>query len=105
MILMCTGTYPLTSAMKAADVFLENASVDPIPDYIDTLGFYTQWGGDGIVFYLILDVEDGKVDDGVRALTKRFVNYKSVEGYKVEIQVVLPIAEALAAIGKEAPAA
>jgi hypothetical protein len=76
----------------------------PIPDYVETLGFYTCWGGDGIVFYMILDIKDGNIDEGLKDLRNRLANYMSVDGYKVKYEVLTSVEESLAVVGKEMPA-
>jgi hypothetical protein len=103
MILMVTGTYPLTSAMKAVDVFMEEGK-DPLPEYIKNLGFYNTWGGDGIAFYLLLDIEDGKVDEALGVLVGRHAQYMSVEGYKLQYIPLAKVEASMDVIGKEMPA-
>jgi len=104
MVVMFTMTYPLSSAMKAVQVFLDVAAKEPLPDNVQLLGMYSHWGGDGIKVNSIYECKEN-IDDGIKALTKRLVNFFSVEGYKIESQVVLPIEESLAILGKEMPTA
>jgi hypothetical protein len=104
MKLMLITTYPLTSTSKVVDLFLEIASKDPLPDYIEMLDIYSHWGGEGIKAYALYDIKEN-IDEGIMEITKRMVRYASIDGYKIDSQVVLPIAEALAVLGKEMPAA
>ena len=102
MILMVTGTYPVTSIDEVAKVFLEVMKTPP-PDYIENLGFYSTWGGDGITFYMIENIPDGKVDDGLRDVTGRIAKYRSIDGYKVRYEVLSTIEDSLAFLGKKMP--
>lgn len=103
MKLMITSTYPLSSINKVVDIFLDTASKNPMPDYIEMLSLYSHWGGDGIKAYTVYDIKEDRVDEGVLEITKRMVNFASVDGYKIESQVILPIEEALAILGKKMP--
>ncbi len=99
---MVTGTYPMTSIDESVKVFLEVMKT-PQPDYIETLGFYNAWGGEGITFYMILDIPDGKIDDGLRDITGHLANYRSVDGYKVRYEILSTVEDSLAFLGKQMP--
>jgi hypothetical protein len=103
MIAMLNETYPISAAIEVAKIFIEELKTNPHPDYMQMLGLYAHWGGDGIVVYAYYQIEDGKVDEGVKDLTSRELKFASVDGYKVQFQVVLPVAEALALVGMEMP--
>jgi hypothetical protein len=93
----------MSSIPKTVEVFLDIMKNDPFPDYVETTALYTHWGGDGVKAYTIYNIKEGKADEGLKEITRRMVNFSSVEGYKIESEVVLPIEEALAILGKEMP--
>jgi len=105
MKLMQITTFPLTSMAEAVDVFMDILVNDPLPDYVVRESFYSHWGGDGVKSYLVYDIEDGRTDEGINEIVRRNVKSASVEGYRIEAQVVLPMETALANLGRKLPEA
>lgn len=103
MKVMQIATYPMTSMEEAVDVFLDIAANDPMPDYMTMESSYTHWGGDGIKSYMVYDIAEARADDGLNELVRRTVRFASIEGYKVESQMVLPLEAALSHLGKKMP--
>jgi len=104
MMLMINTDCPISSVSKAVDILIESMKSNPVPDYIKLLGFYSYWGGQGIVSHVVYDIEDGKVDEGLKGITGRLLEYSTIDGYKIEVKVVTPIEQSLAFFSKEMPA-
>lgn len=100
MHLMTTTTYPLSSAAQAGKKFVEVAK-SPLPDFLNRLAMYTEYGGKGITAYGIYEVEAGHEDEGIKALVKLITNFYDIPGYETAIRVVLTVEEALPMIGLE----
>jgi hypothetical protein len=103
MMLRVRATYPMSSIYKTSEVFME-AMKTPLPDYIEIADMLVSWGGKGVRVDTIYNIKDGNVDEGVKEIGKFLTNFASVDGYKVKTaEVVLPVADALAVLGKSMP--
>lgn len=103
MLHIYTTTYPMSKMVQAADIFLDLMANDPYPDYVKIRDLYAAWGGDGVQMWTIYEVADDKEKEGIASITKRLARFASVEGFRMESRVILPLEEALAVLGKKLP--
>jgi hypothetical protein len=94
MFLVTTSTYPLTKANAVAAKFQKAASA-PLPAFLKRLYVLNTAGGDGIKVLGIYQVEDDKVTEGIKELTKYFVEFHDVEGFKYILETMLTDQEAI----------
>ena len=98
MLFMVTETWPTKSSAEAGKIAVEGLAKAP-PPYVKTLGIYIAAGGDGMKAYNLYAVEKGHVDEGYKELMKVFVPYFSIEGYKLTVEPLLSVEEALPLVG------
>lgn len=100
---MVLQTYPLTALPRVVEVFLDSAANDPLPDYVVRESIYSHYGGRGIDAYIVYDIKADRAEDGMMDVTRRLLKFSSIEGLQQEFQVVLPIEQSLALLGKQLP--
>lgn len=98
MLFMMTVTYPLTATQKVTEKYLE-LEKNPLPDFIETTGPFSTWGGDGTEAYTIYNIDGTRVDEGLWEILARAMGYYEVEGLKMKGTVLAPIAEYLERMG------
>ena len=98
MFFMVTMTYPTKSSVQVGKVAVGTLAKAP-PPHVERLGIYTAAGGDGFKAYSLYEVEGEHVEEGIRELTKRFVPFYSVEGWKYTLEPLMGVEESLATIG------
>jgi hypothetical protein len=98
MFFMVTETWPSTSSVELGKASIESIS-RPLPEFMKRLGNYVVFGGDGVKAYALYEAEDGKEREGYKEVVGRFAQFMSVEGFKCNVEIVLPIDEALPLIG------
>jgi hypothetical protein len=89
MFFMVTETWPSTSSVELGKASIESIS-RPLPEFMKRLGNYVVFGGDGVKAYALYEAEDGKEREGYKEVVGRF---------KCNVEIVLPIDEALPLIG------
>jgi len=94
MFLVSNSTYPLSSAKEMVAAFLE-ATKTPLPSYIQRVHTLAAPDGLGMKVLGIYEVEDGKVADATKDLTKYFVQYYDIEGFAYTLEVMLTAQEAI----------
>lgn len=100
MIVMNIATYPMSSIPKVVEIFIENMKTG-IPDYIKMTGPYSRWGGEGITAFVIYDIQDDRIMEGMKELGARDARYAAAEGYKIESSVLLSIEDSLSLVGEK----
>ena len=103
MLNMLIATFPMESTDKAVETFLDNMANDPFPDFVEMTALYSHWGDAGVKTYTIYDIKEGKVDEGIMEITRRMARFRSVKGYTIESEIILPLEAALSVIDKEMP--
>jgi hypothetical protein len=94
--ILVIDTFPLKSAVETGKRFLE---AEPLPDYIKRLGVFLEYGGKGITGYDLFEIEAGHEDEAIKVLTKHYTVYKDVEGFELQMKVVLTAVDALPMVG------
>jgi len=102
MIYMVSTTFPLKSSADVGKTFVE-AMAESQP-YLNEIGIWINFGGDGIKSVAIHEVEKGHEDEAYKALTEYFTQFYNIEGFKVNIETVLKPEDALPLIGITPPA-
>jgi len=98
MYLVSNSTYPLSSAKEIAAAFVK-AAAEPLPPYIKRTHTLTTAGDLGIRVLGIYEVEDDKVSQAIKDLTKYFVQYYEMEGFSYTLEPMLTAQEAIPLLG------
>jgi hypothetical protein len=98
---MVITSQPLKSSIEAGKVFVKGLE-NPMP-HVNMVGMWLSYGGEGITNYMVVEMEKGYEDEGIKALGDKLVPYYDIEGYKVNIIPVLKPDEALTMIGLTPP--
>ncbi len=98
MFLVSNSTYPLSSAKEVAAAFVKAAET-PLPSYIKRIHTLTSAGELGIKVLGIFEVDDGKVADGIKELTRYFVQYYDLDGFMYTLEPMLTAEEAIPLLG------
>ena len=98
MYLVSNSTYPLSSAKEIATAFVK-AATEPLPAYIKRTHTLTTAGDLGIRVLGIYEVEDEKVSQAIKDLTKYFVQYYEMEGFAYTLEPMLTAQEAIPLLG------
>ncbi|RJP32226.1 MAG: hypothetical protein C4536_06435 [Actinobacteria bacterium] len=99
MVWIIITTYPMSGIAKAIEIYLDQQQNNPVPDWIEEIGFYSQWGGDGVRNWQLIKCPDDKWNDALKELIPRNLRYGEIEGFKIEYEITLPVMEAIAAAG------
>ena len=95
MFIMTTATYPPEKSVAVAKKFTA-ASAKPLPAFIKRLHVLITARGDlGMKAYGIYEVNDAKLKDAMIELTKYFVQFIDIEGFRYEIEPMLTAQEAI----------
>lgn len=103
MLLMAVGTIPFSSVADYATVMIEESTKGPFPGYARRDVYY-QFGDDGIIEYIIVDVEKGHEDEALRLMRELLFRLgTSVKGVRWRVEQVFSLDEALEMISKAIP--
>ncbi|MDD3717751.1 MAG: hypothetical protein PHP28_03695 [Actinomycetota bacterium] len=103
MLLMAVGTIPFSSVADYATVMIEESTKGPFPGYARRDVYY-QFGDDGIIEYIIVDVEKGHEDEALRLMRELLFRLgTSVKGVRWKVEQVFSLDEALEMISKAIP--
>jgi len=95
MFIMTTVTYPPGESKKIANKFIA-ATAKLLPAFMKRLYVLTTAKGElGIKVCGIYEVDDNKVKEGLIELTKYFVQFYDIEGFKYEVETMLTAQEAI----------
>jgi hypothetical protein len=95
---MVVLTWPLSSTTDVGRISVELLS-RPMPEYLKRVGLYVVPGGDGVKEYALYESGKGQEEAAYKEILNRFVEYKTVSGFRFTIENVLPAEEALGLIG------
>ena len=99
MFVVTTVTYPTEKGVQVAKAFVK-ATEKPLPPFIKRLHVLAAPGGQlGMKVLGIYEVEDAKLKEGLMEISKYFVNFYDVEGFRYDIEPMLTAAEALPLLG------
>jgi hypothetical protein len=101
MVWIIVTTYPMSKIAKAIELYLDMDQNDPLPDFIEEIGFFSQWGGDGIRNWQIVTCPDDKWNQALKELVAREIRYSEIEGFKIEYEITMPVKEAIAAVARQ----
>jgi hypothetical protein len=99
MFLIGTVTYPPDKAVQMAKKFIK-VTEKSLPSFIKRLYVLSTTAGEpGMKVLGIYEVDDAKVTEGIKELTKYYVQYYDVEGFRYTIEPMLSAAEAIPLLG------
>ena len=93
MLILATLTYPATSVMAMGKAAVESLKRE-VP-HVNRLSVQVTYGGDGLKAYNLYELEKGYEDEASRTLFENFVPFYNIDGFKLNLEMVLPVAEAL----------
>lgn len=96
MLLLGKSTGPITSMPASLKKAMEILTKNPYPDYIKRDYYYT-FGGDGVNFYVIFNIEEGHEAEGVDNILSRMAELGSAsEGAAGTLEPIFTIENAFA---------
>ncbi len=99
MFLVTTVVYPPDKSIVVAEKFIE-VTDKPLPPFIKRLQVLGDSRIDqGVKVLSVYEVEDARIKDGIIELTKMYVQFNGIEGFKYEIETMLTAQESLAVLG------
>jgi len=98
MFIVTNSTYPLKSNREVAATF-QKALETPLPPYIKRVNGLTTAGELGIKILGIYEVDDDKLADGIRELTKYYALFYDIEGFRYTLEPSLTVQEAIPLLG------
>ena len=103
MLFMATNSFPATSAAEFGRQGIEELTSNPYPDFIKR-DYYAKFGEDGIVMYIIYDIETGKEEAALRDIKERMFKFSnSIEGLKTILEPIMSFEEMFSLIKMGAP--
>lgn len=96
MNLMMTMTWPLKSSDDIGKAFV---GLPALPDFLKRPVLFNCWGSEGNKSYALYEIDKGYEDEGIKAITERYVHFRTVEGCRVTAEVLLSVQDSLAMIG------
>ncbi len=97
MQVMATMSYPMKSTPEVGKAAVETYS-KPL-EHANRMSTHVTYGGGGIKAYSLFELEKGFEDEGMKSIISNYLAYGGIEGFKVDTEVVVPIAEAMSLIG------
>jgi hypothetical protein len=102
-LIMITSWYPLNKVKEVAAKFLEGTRKYPQASYEKVLVSAVSSTKKGLRTIWITEIEEGKLDDGLKIVTKRLVEYFGIEGYTYKLETLMTLQEAMPMIGLAMP--
>lgn len=97
MRVMVTISYPTTSTMAVGKAAVE--SLKKPFEHGERISMHVTYGNGGLKAYSLYEFEKGYEDEASRQLFQNFVPFYDIEGFKLDMEIVVPVAEALPMIG------
>ena len=94
MILMFNVTSPLNKGVEVTRTFLKTVGTSP-PPYLRSRGVYTTYSEEGYRWYNIVEIDDSHIQEGFTELMKRTVPFDSIEGLKINMEILTPMRTAV----------
>ena len=102
-LIMITSWYPLNKVTEVAAKFLEGIKKYPQASYEKVLVSAVSSTKKGLRTIWIEEIEEGKLEDGLKLVTTRLVEYFGIEGYKYKLETLMTLEEAMPMIGLAIP--
>jgi hypothetical protein len=103
MLLMATVCFPATSAAEFGKKAVEELAGNPYPEFTKR-DYYFKFGADGIVMYVIYDIEKGNEEAALRDIRERMFKFSnSIEGFKPVLEPIMGFEEAFSVINMATP--
>lgn len=99
MRVMAIVTYPVKRAKEVGKIFVEKEKAAKRPDYVKRGEIYTRYGDKGIIVTSVSEIEKGHEEEGIKYLVEYYVDFYEVEGFEVQLPLVLTAEESLPLIG------
>jgi hypothetical protein len=99
MFVVTNSVYPPIKAREVVAIF-QKAAATPLPSFMKRVYVLTSPSEAGIKVMGIYEVDDGKVADGIKELTRYFVQFYGVEGFKFTFETMLTAQEAIPLLGR-----
>ncbi len=93
MYVVATITYPLNQTRTVTTTWQKAIAV-PLPTFLKRVSVLTTAGGDGIKSLAIYEVADEKLGDGIKELTRYYVQFYDIEGFKYILETMMAGLEA-----------
>jgi hypothetical protein len=99
MFLVTTVVYPPDKSIIAAEKFIE-VTAKELPPFLKRLQILGDSRMDkGMKVLSIYEADDARIKESIIELTKMYVQFNGIEGFRYEIEPMLTVKEALALMG------
>jgi hypothetical protein len=99
MFLVTTVVYPPDKSIVAAEKFIE-VTAKELPPFLKRLQMLGDSRmDDGMKVLSIYEADDATIKESIIELTKMYVQFNGIEGFRYEIEPMLTVKEALAVMG------
>ena len=99
MFLVTTAVYPPDKSIIVAEKFIE-VTARELPPFLKRLQVLGDSRMDkGMKVLSIYEAEDARIKESIIELTKMYAQFNGIEGFRYEIEPMLTVKEALAAMG------
>jgi hypothetical protein len=99
MFLVTTVLYPPDKSIVAAEKFIE-VTAKELPPFLKRLQILGDSRMDkGMKVLSIYEADDARIKESIIELTKMYVQFNGIEGFRYEIEPMLTVKEALALMG------
>jgi hypothetical protein len=99
MFLVTTVVYPPDKSIIAAEKFIE-VTAKELPPFLKRLQILGDSRMDkGMKVLSIYEADDARIKESIIELTKMYVQFNGIEGFRYEIEPMLTVKEALAVLG------
>jgi hypothetical protein len=90
MFLVTTAVFPPDKSQKMAEKYVE-VSTKELPPFLKRLhALVNSRTDEGIKVLSIFEVDDPNIKDGIIEITKRCVQFNAIQGFKFEIETMMP---------------
>jgi len=99
MFLVTTVVYPPDKSIVVAEKFIE-VTAKALPPFMKRLQVLGDSRMDqGVKVLSVYAVEDARIKDGIIELTRMYMQFNGIEGFRYEIETMLTVNESLAVLG------
>ena len=89
MFLVTTAVFPPDKSQKTAEKYVEVAAKE-LPPFLKRLhALVNSNTEEGIKVLSIFEVDDANIKDGIIEITKRCVQFNSIQGFRFEIETMM----------------
>ena len=90
MFLVTTAVFPPDKSQKVAEKYIKAAAKD-LPPFLKRLQvLVNSKTEEGIKVLAIFEADDASIKDGIVEITKRYVQFNAIQGFRFEIETMLP---------------